>query len=118
MLELERQARLLRRGIWGHPHHRIWQAGDLRGDVDAFQVIEGRVRDVATVKGRTYIISGADRRSDFTVSLAPRDRRQFANGSAKLVDIKGRLVRVRGWLGWRDGPMIEATHPKQIEVLK
>jgi hypothetical protein len=89
----------------------------LRDDIDTFQVIEGRVRDVATVKGRTYIVSGADWRSDFTVSMAPRDRRRFANSSAKLVDIKGRLVRVRGWLGWRDGPMIEATHSKQIEVL-
>ena len=76
------------------------------------------MRDVATVKGHTYIIFVADWRSDFTVSVAPRDRRRTANSSAKLVDIKGRLVRVRGWLGWRDGPMIEATHSKQIEVLE
>lgn len=118
MLELERQARLLKRGIWGHPYYRIRQAGDLRGDIDTFQVIEGRVRDVATVKGRTYLNFGADWRSDFTVSVAPRDRRRFADGLVKLVDIKGRLVRVRGWLGWRNGPMIEATHPEQIEVLE
>jgi hypothetical protein len=24
---------------------------------------------------------------------------------------------VRGWLRWLNGPMIEATHPEQIEVL-
>jgi hypothetical protein len=24
---------------------------------------------------------------------------------------------VRGWLQWRNGPMIEATHPEQIELL-
>ena len=75
------------------------------------------MRDVATVKGRTYLNFGVNWRSDSTVSVAPRDRRRFVNGSAKPVDIKGRLVRVRGWLGWRDGPMIEATHSKQIEVL-
>ena len=74
------------------------------------------MRDVATVKGRTYLNVGADLRSDFTVSVAPRDRRRFVNGSAKPVDIKGRLLR--GWLGWRNGPMIEATHPEQIEVLE
>jgi len=70
------------------------------------------------VKGHTYLNFDADWRSDFTVSVAPRDRRWFANGLAKLIDIKGRLVRVRGWLGWRNGPMIEATHPEQIEVLE
>ena len=67
MLELERQARLLRRGIWGHPYYRIRQAGDLRGDIDTFQVIEGRVRDVATVKGRTYLNFGADWRNVLSV---------------------------------------------------
>ena len=40
MLELERKARLLKRDIWGHPCYRIRQAGDLRGDIDTFQVIE------------------------------------------------------------------------------
>jgi hypothetical protein len=24
---------------------------------------------------------------------------------------------VRGWLAWRGGPSIEATHPEQIELL-
>jgi hypothetical protein len=24
---------------------------------------------------------------------------------------------VRGWIIWRNGPMIEATHPEQVEVL-
>jgi micrococcal nuclease len=118
MLALERQARLLKRGIWGHPYYRIRQAGELRGDIDTFQVIEGRVRDVATVRGRTYLNFGADWRSDFTVTVAPRDRRRFAKGPVLLADMKSRLVRVRGWLGWRNGPMIEATHPEQIEVLE
>jgi len=27
-------------------------------------------------------------------------------------------VRVRGWLKPRNGPMIEASHPEQIELLE
>ncbi|MGB0551985.1 MAG: hypothetical protein ACPGQV_05335 [Alphaproteobacteria bacterium] len=118
MFGLERQAREFKRGIWVHPYYRIRQVGGLRGNIDTSQVIEGRVGDVATVKGRTYLNFEADWRSDFTVSVAPRDRRPFADGPVKLVDIKGRLVRVRGWLGWRNGPMIEVTHLEQIEVLE
>jgi len=30
---------------------------------------------------------------------------------------KGRRVRVRGWLRKYNGPMIDASHPEQIEVL-
>jgi hypothetical protein len=26
-------------------------------------------------------------------------------------------VRVRGWIEWRNGPMIAATHPEQLELL-
>lgn len=31
---------------------------------------------------------------------------------------KGHILRVRGWLKSFNGPMIEATHPEQIEVLE
>jgi hypothetical protein len=31
--------------------------------------------------------------------------------------LAGRLLRVRGWLREWNGPMIEATHPEQIELL-
>jgi hypothetical protein len=37
-----------------------------------------------------------------------------------MVDLKslaGRRLRARGFLAWRGGPMIEATHPEQIELL-
>lgn len=118
MLALEREARQVRRGIWAHPYYRIRPAGDLRRDHDTFQVVEGRVRDVATVKGRTYLNFGADWRSDFTVMIGPRDRRRFTGHIIGLDDLNGRLIRVRGWLRWRNGPMIEATHPEQIEVLE
>jgi len=26
-------------------------------------------------------------------------------------------VRVRGWIEWRNGPMVAATHPEQLELL-
>jgi hypothetical protein len=30
--------------------------------------------------------------------------------------LKGRTVRVRGWLKQYNGPMIEVTHPEQMEL--
>ncbi|MEL0111768.1 MAG: thermonuclease family protein [Rickettsiales bacterium] len=118
MLAAEREARIAGRGIWGHEFYRIRQAERLEGDNGTFQLIEGRVRDVATVRGRTYLNFGADWRKDFTIAVSPRDRRRFEKATIGLTKLKGRLVRVRGWLIWRNGPMIEATHPEQLEVLE
>jgi len=79
--------------------------------------VEGRVMDVAVVRGRTFLNYGSDWRSDFTVSIAARDWRRFEDSGISADDYLGRRIRVRGWLKSRNGPMIDVTHPEQIEVL-
>ena len=37
--------------------------------------------------------------------------------SSHPVSLQGKRIRVRGWLKSFNGPMINATHPEQIEVL-
>lgn len=118
MLMREREARIARRGIWIDPFYRVRDADRLYGDDGTFQLIEGRVVDVATVRGQTYVNFGSDWRTDFTIQISGRNRRLFDAIGASPDMFKGRLVRVRGWLSWRNGPMIEATHPEQIEVLE
>jgi hypothetical protein len=76
------------------------------------------VRSAAVVRGRGYLNFGDDWREDFTISIAPRDRRLFEDGGHPIEDYEGRLVRVRGWIKSFNGPMIEATHPEQIEILE
>ena len=44
-------------------------------------------------------------------------RRLFAAAGLAPDSLKGRRIRVRGWLRSRYGPLIEATHPEQIELL-
>jgi hypothetical protein len=41
----------------------------------------------------------------------------FAAAGVDLKTLAGRRLRARGFLAWRNGPMIEATHPEQIELL-
>jgi len=118
MMALERAARVARRGIWAHPFYRVRDADRVRSDKGTFQLVEGRVLDVATVKGRTYMNFGPDWRRDFMISIGRRHRKAFRGRWPALDILEGRLVRVRGWLIWRNGPMIEATHPEQIEVLE
>ncbi len=84
---------------------------------ERFELVEGRVLDVATVRDRTYVNFGADWRDDFTLSLASRVRRLFEREGFDLESLEGRTVRARGWIKTYNGPMIDITHPEQIEVL-
>ena len=116
MLALEKEAREARRGIWAVPFYRIRTVTD-PGPMDSFQLIEGNVADVAEVRGRTYLNFGEDWKTDFTATIDSGDRRLFASAGIKPAELKGKRLRLRGWVYPRNGPMIDLTHPEQIELL-
>ena len=93
-------------------------AEDAAQHLGGFELVEGRVIDVAVVRKRVYLNFGADWRSDFTVTIAPRTRRLFEAEGIDPNAYEGRMLRVRGWVKSYNGPLIEATHPEQIEVLE
>ena len=117
MLRLEQTARQDGSGIWSHPYYRIQAPETLEKLIGTFQVIEGVVVDAQTVRDKTYLNFGADWRSDFTISLKKRVHTLFAQSGIDPLSLKGKWVRVRGWLKKRNGPLIEASHPEQIEIL-
>jgi endonuclease YncB( thermonuclease family) len=117
MLARERAAREAGRGLWGHPAYRILSEADAADHIGAFQLVEGRVLAVQRVKGVTYLNFGPDYRTDFTVQVPRESLAQFGAADVLLPDLKDQRVRVRGWLRQFNGPLIDATHPEQIEVL-
>jgi endonuclease YncB( thermonuclease family) len=117
MLAAERQARQAGRGLWAHPAMAIRSPTNVRAHVDSFQLVEGLVLDVADIRGRLYLNFGPDWREDFTVTIAPDDRDAFEDAGMDPAALAGRSIRVRGWVDVRNGAMIEATHPEQIELL-
>lgn len=64
-----------------------------------------------------YLNFAEDWRSDFTISVERRNSSAFTDAGIDLQTLAGKKLRVRGWLQWRNGPMIVATHPEQIELL-
>ena len=86
--------------------------------IDRFELVEGRVRDVATVRNRSYVNFGDDWKTDFTLTMTSRVRRLFDRQGVDLEGLEGRLVRARGWIKSYNGPMIEISHPEQIEILE
>lgn len=117
MLVLEAQARADRLGIWLLPYYAIRRPEDTGDYLNRFEVVEGLVLAAAQVRGRIYLNFGEDWRTDFTVSVAPGDVDLFENAGIDLLAAAGQKIRVRGWLRNFNGPVIDVTHPEQVESL-
>ncbi|MGD9501627.1 MAG: thermonuclease family protein [Methyloceanibacter sp.] len=120
LLAREAEARGKGLGLWASSAYRIEDANDaerLGRLIHSYQLIEGTVRNVGEGGSRLYLNFADDWRSDFTISIARKDTAAFAAAGLDPRTLLGKRLRVRGWLAWRNGPMIEATHPDQIELL-
>jgi endonuclease YncB( thermonuclease family) len=116
-LAREAEARMAGRGMWRLSAYEVRDALEASAFTNDFQIVEGRVVDAAAVRGRVYLNFGTDWRTDFTVTIAPSDVRRFEDAGLDPLSWEGRRLRARGWLEWYNGPMIEASHPEQIELL-
>lgn len=117
MLKIERGVRNRKTGIWAERFFRIRNPHETRRDIDTYQIVEGRVVSAVIIKGRAYLNFGQDWRTDFTFSVSPRDRGRFERAGIDFATLNARRVRGRGWVTLRNGPLIELTHPEQLEVL-
>lgn len=118
MLAVEAEARAARRGLWRTRAYAVRDAADtarLSRDRDSFQVVEGTVMSAAKVKNLIYLNFGSDWREDTTVSIDSAAAKACARAGLDPLALQGRMVRVRGWVTERNGPMIAVTHPEQIE---
>lgn len=117
MLRSETRARHAGNGIWTLPYYVVLDPDASAEHLERFALVEGRVREAAQIRGRTYLNFGADWKTDFTIAVAPKHWKRFQAAGISHEDYQGRKIRVRGWLKSRNGPMIDVTHPEQIEVL-
>lgn len=117
MLALEQTARDGRFGIWSHPFYAVRTTQQTHDLIGTFQLVEGTIVDAANVRGTVYLNFGADWRTDFTIRIDRKAVRAFRMAGLDPTTWTGVNIRVRGWLHNRNGPMIDASHPEQIEQL-
>ncbi len=119
MLTAEATARAARRGLWAHPDNAVRGAepGPLWNLLDTFQIVEGEVVSAAETRDFLYLNFDDDYRTDFTISIARRHWRAVRRDGLEPLELEGRRIRVRGFLHAMNGPMIDADHAAQIEVL-
>src|SRR5262245_25836639 len=119
LLEAERAARAAMRGLWADPNfaplpsHDNTRISAVRGQ---FALIEGKVLSVRESGATIYVNFGRRWTQDFAVTILKRYRRDFVAAGIEPKELEGRRIRVRGWVGRRHGPMMEASVPEQSRV--
>lgn len=117
MYALEKQARNSGAGIWGDERYKVITPEEAGNHLDSMQIVEGHIEATALNNNRLFLNFGKDWRSDFTVSIAPSDKRLFSKIGLDPLSWGGKRVRVRGWVREYNGPYIEINHPQAIELL-
>lgn len=115
----EHKAREARIGLWGEPGYAVRAAGDgaaLKSQHGRFSVAEGRVVSVREAGATIYVNFGRRWSEALTVTILKRHERSFAAAGIEPKALQGRVVRIRGYVDVRTGPVIEATQPRQIEI--
>jgi endonuclease YncB( thermonuclease family) len=121
LLKAEHTARATVRGIWADPNfaplpsHDVTRITAVRG---RFALVEGKVLSVRESGATIYVNFGRRWAQDFAVTILKRHRRDFAAAVIEPKELEGRRIRVRGWVEQRRGPMMEASVPEQIEVIR
>lgn len=116
MLALEDEARTAKLGLWENKNYAVLSPGDAATHLDSFQVVEGKIESVSLKENRIYLNFGADWRDDFTVSIAPGDKRAFIKAGLDPMQLNNKWIRARGWIRSYNGPYMEVDHPQALQV--
>ena len=115
MYDLEQAAMAQKLGIW-EKTVKVLTPDETSFYEGSFQIVEGRIVSTALKQNRVYLNFGQNWKDDFTVSIAPEDKRVFLKQNLDPLQWNGKQVRVRGWIESYNGPYMQINHPQAIEV--
>ncbi len=118
---LEASARRAGLGLWSDPGLLPLPAGlpariiEKRGQ---FVLVEGTVLSLGERPRRTYLNFGTFWNEDFTAYMDTDVAARIAPAGLAPGDLKGRRVRIRGYVLEERGPAIAVTRPGQLELVE
>jgi micrococcal nuclease len=119
LLEIERGARALARGLWASPEYAVLSADDpsLRSRNGLYELVEGRILSVGRGFSMVFLDFGRNVRRDFTVMVPPAIVERLATAGVSVDALAGRRVRVRGIVEESGGPAIRLNDPAELELI-
>lgn len=120
LLESEKKARMKDlKNQFINQHFSIIKSSNLKllneKDQGSFQIVEGKVRSFHRTAKNTYLNFTNNWRTDFTVIISNHLLKRKKDKWPNLKAMKGKTVRVRGWLDHYNGPMIRLDVPEMLE---
>ena len=121
LLRREHEAEKKSQGFWDKPSGFKVQAATKLDELNkaaqgSFQIIEGKIIDTGSSYKNIFLNFDRDRYTDFTVLIEKRLLKLKHQKWPKISSLKGKTVRVRGWLDHWRGPMIRLETPEMIEI--
>lgn len=120
LLAAEEDARKARRGLWRSLSYRVRDAHKPRALwrlKHSYHLIEGTVEGIGEGRKLVYINFDEDWRHDFTAIIKRKRLPALEADGLDLQALKGKRVRVRGWVEWWNGPMVAVSNLEEIEIL-
>lgn len=115
MLAAEKEARTKNSGIWANPYYRIIKPEEAAEFINRFKLVEGKVISINESHGNIYINFSEHWRGNFAVFISHKHSDLFA--AMDLKSLAGKKIIIRGWINYHNAPMIDITHPEQIEII-
>jgi hypothetical protein len=117
MLILESAARGKKRGLWILPINAPLAQDTATSRINSFEVVQGTVYATAQNRDAVFLNFTSDWKTDFSVGIPAKLRRDFSKLRIDLQSLKGKTIRVRGWMRSYNGPYIELDHAEQLEII-
>jgi hypothetical protein len=118
LYKYEEQARRKKLGLWVDPRYDLKNSKTIQGTYGSFQVFQDVVKSVNITSTYIFINFGRDYEKDFTIAMQRDICKLFTDAPRGNLDPRywiGHEIRIRGWVQKHDGPMIQLTHPQQVE---
>ena len=112
----ERQASEAHSGHWGDGRFRVKTPDEVTKSGGRFEVVEGEVWSSRDLKGKQII--EFRNASSFEVAVQPQAVRALRLTHVDLRRLRGKSIRVRGWIDFDERPVMEISTPAALEVIQ
>ena len=117
MAQNEQKAISSQKGLWSKESYDLKTPDSTENHVSSFQVVEGVVQSVAAIKNNIYLNFGQNWKTDFTISIPLKLRRDFLSHDIDPLKLQGKKIQARGWIQSYNGPYIKLSHVNHFIII-
>lgn len=117
LLELEKLARDKKLGLWAIPMNQILTPESAFQNINNFVIVQGKIFSTAQNKESIFLNFTSDWKTDFSIGIPAKLRKDFSKLRIDPMSLRGKTIRVRGWMRSYNGPYIELDHAEQLELV-